>query len=292
MLNSMTGFSSITGEARGFKFRLEAKSLNHRFFEMKSRLPGMLFGLDAEIEMLGRKYFERGKIELLVTVEAEPEDLRFSWSRPMANAYLKAFEEMKKELGLTGELNLELLISQKDVIISEPERWGKQYWPELEPLFRTCFEELKRARDKEGERLEQDLKKRLMRIGELLELVKSKQEWVINETKAKLEKRIEKLLSEEGTVIDDGRLEQEVVIFASRSDISEEVERIASHLKQFQIELREPGAKGKKLDFLTQELNREFNTISAKSQNPELSHWAVEAKAELEKIRQQLQNIE
>jgi len=291
MLSSMTGFSSVTGEVRGFKFRIEARSLNHKFLEIKTRLPEMLFGLELEIEMLSRKYFERGKIELLVGIEAEPLDLSFSWSRPLAKAYLKAFQEMKTELGIKGEANLELLISQKDDIISEPERWGRKAWPDLEPIFRSCFEQLAGARQEEGLRLEQDLKKRLRRIGELLEKIRGKQDTVPAEARIKLRKKLEKILTE-GTELEPGRLEQEIVMIAARADISEEVERIVSHLRQFELGLNQEGAKGRKLDFLTQELNREFNTMGAKTPNPELSYWSVEAKTELERIRQQLQNIE
>ncbi len=291
MMTSMTGFSAVTGEARGFKFRIEARSLNHRFFEMKIRLPAMLFGLDLEIETLAKKYFERGKLELMVEVEAEPQDLSFSWSRPLAKAYLKTFEELKDELGLRGGVDLELLLSQKDVIISGPDKWGKQYWPELEPLFSSSFEALVKARRAEGARLESELRKHLDRIGELREMVKGRQDQSVGEFKAKLEKKIEKLLAD-GVQLDEGRLEQEVALLASRSDIAEELERISSHLKQFRLELETEGPKGKKLDFLLQELNREFNTVASKNQNAELAYAVVEAKSELERIRQQVQNIE
>ncbi len=291
MLSSMTGFSSVTGEAGGFQFRLEARSLNHRFLEIKSRLPGMLFGLDPEIEMLARAYFERGKIEILVSIEKEPEDLSLPWSRPRAKALLKTFEEMKDELGLAGELDLGLLISLKDDIISEPERRGKQIWRELEPVFQAGFEQLRKARQEEGNRLEQDLRGRIKRMVELQALIRGREEQALLEARSRLQKRMEKLLAE-SSALDPGRLEQELAILVTRLDISEEVERISSHLKQFELELDQAGARGRKLDFLTQELNREFNTMGSKTQNLELSHWSVEAKTELERIRQQIQNIE
>lgn len=291
MLNSMTGFSAVSAEVKGYRFCLEARSLNHRFFEFKARLPSMLNGMEQELESLAKKSFERGKIELNVTIESEPEQMELRWSRSRAMAYLQIFSEMKKELGVAGEIDLQLLINLKNDILVEPKRWGENTRPELEKAFQQCFEELSRARGREGERLAADLKERVDRIGHLKGAISSKQETIATDAKARLKKRVEQLLGE-GIAFDKGRLEQELAILSARSDISEELDRIASHLKQFRQEFNEPGGKGKKLDFLTQELNREFNTIGTKAQNTEVSQWVIEAKTELERIRQQLQNIE
>jgi len=290
-MNSMTGFGASSGQARGFKFRLEARSFNHRFLEIKTHLPEMLFGMETEIESLAREYFERGKIEIYLNIESTPEDFSFAWSRPIARAYIKVFEEMKKELGISGKLSLDLLVSQKDVIIAEPERWAKQCWSDLIPLFHNCFAELKKAREEEGQRLSQDLKKHIGRVRELSKLIWDRQDEALAEARSRLEKKVERLKGL-GPELDEGRLEQEVVLMATRCDISEELERIRSHLKQFEKELAQEGAVGKKLEFLTQELHREFNTLSAKTQDPEISHFSVEARTELERLRQQLQNIE
>jgi len=291
MLTSMTGFAAVSGEVKGFKLSIEARSLNHRFFEFKAKLPLVLAGTEFDIEALARKYFERGRIELTATIESEPEAVELSWSRPLAKACLKTFRQMKKELKLSGPIDLQLLINQKNVILFEPERWGKECRPELERIFQRCFEELAKARAEEGERLSADLQARLSAVGDSYELIRGRSEAISAEAKTKLKKRLEQLLKE-GIQLDPGRLEQEAAILAARMDISEELDRIASHLEQFRKEMGQEGARGKKLDFLSQELNREFNTISSKSQSAEVSKWVVDAKSELERIRQQLQNIE
>jgi len=291
MLTSMTGFSALSAEVKGYRFCLEARSLNHRFFEFKARLPAMLSGMELELESLAKKFFERGKIELTVTIESEPEQLLLEWSRPRAKAYLQIFSEMKQELGVAGQIDMQLLTDLKDDILIESRRWGENTRPELEKIFQQCFEGLSKARRQEGERLGADLKERVDRIQQLQGSISTKQDTVASDAKARLKKRVEQLLGE-GIAFDKGRLEQELAILAARSDITEELDRISSHLKQFQAELKEPGAKGKKLDFLTQELNREFNTIGTKAQNAEVSKWVIEAKTELERVRQQLQNIE
>jgi uncharacterized protein (TIGR00255 family) len=287
----MTGFSAVSAEVKGYRFCLEARSLNHRFFEFKARLPAMLNGMEQELESLAKKSFERGKIEINVTIESEPEQMELRWSRSRAMAYLQIFSEMKKELGVAGEIDLQLLINLKNDILVEPKRWGENTRTELGKIFQQCFEELSEARGREGERLAADLKERVDRIDHLKGAISSKQETIASDAKARLKRRVEQLLGE-GIAFDKGRLEQELAILSARSDISEELDRIASHLKQFRQEFNEPGGKGKKLDFLTQELNREFNTIGTKAQNTEVSQWVIEAKTELERIRQQLQNIE
>jgi uncharacterized protein (TIGR00255 family) len=287
----MTGFASVTGEVKGYRLNLEARSLNHRFLEFKARLPSMLVGMEYELEQMARRYFERGKIELTVAIESEPEKIELRWSRPMARAYQKIFREMKKSLKISGKIDLQLITNQKDVIVFEPGRWGKESRAELEKVFKKCFESLSKARKQEGSRLEADLKNRLKRIEELRGLISSQKESVSLDAKAKLKKRVEQLLGQ-GVTLDPGRMEQELAILASRSDITEELDRIASHLKQSAGEMELAEAKGKKLDFLTQELNREFNTIGSKGPSVEISGWVIEAKTELERIRQQIQNIE
>jgi len=291
MLSSMTGFAAVTGQVKGYTFALEARSFNHRFLELKARLPAVLNGMEYEIQTIARQYFERGKIELCVTVESEPDKIELRWSKPLAKAYLQMFRQMQKQAGLSGKIDLELLISQKDVIMFEPERWGRESRPELDAVFKKCFESLQQARKQEGERLEAELKSRLGAVADLWKKISSRQEPAALEAKLKLKKRVEQLLGE-GVSLDPGRLEQEVAILASRSDVTEELDRIQSHLKQFNREMEQAGAKGKKLDFLTQEMNREFNTLGAKGQSVEVAQWVIEAKTELERIRQQLQNIE
>ncbi len=291
MTSSMTGYACVKGEVRGYLLRLEARSLNHRFFEFRARLPAMMSGWELEIENLAHKYFERGKIDLNVFIEKEPEEIELNWSRSQARAYLKMFKEMKKELDLKGKINLELLISQKNVMIIEPERWGKEVWQEAEEIFANCFEKLALSRKEEGRRLEQDLKARLGRIKELHKMIFGKREEVIKEIRRRLIHQLNQLL-EDKSRLDDARLEQEVAYIALRSDITEELVRIESHLKGFENILSTEQAKGKRLDFLAQELVREFNTISAKAQDAQISQLVVSAKSELEKIREQLHNLE
>ncbi len=291
MLVSMTGFASVQGEVKGYLLRAEARSLNHRFFEFRARLPALLSGLELEMESLARNFFERGKIDLNIFIEKEPQDLELKWNRAGARAWLKVLEEMKTELGIKDQITLELLTSQKNVMIIEPERWGKESWAELEKLLRNCFEQLALAREQEGKKLEKDLLKRLEKIKQFKEEIEKQRLAVREELKRRIESQVKILLSE-FSQLDEKRLEQEVAYLALRTDISEELVRISSHLEQFHKYLAQPGAKGKKLDFLVQELNREFNTISAKAQNAQISHWVVEAKSELEKIREQLHNVE
>lgn len=287
----MTGYARSEGSAGGSRVTVEAKSVNHRYLEIKPHLPREILPFEQWIVELGREHLNRGRVEVWVNLGAGDRAVEVSWNRPLAEGIVAALKQMQTELGLAGGVDLSLLASQKDVILfSDLGPWGDESKEELRPLFIECFEKLKAMRAREGEALARDLKKRAAEVGAMVAGLPEQVSAVVKSYRDRLAKRAEELLN--GREPDEERLSQEVALFADRCDVTEEIVRFQSHLSQFGEVLGGEGPKGRKLDFLVQEMFREINTASNKAQDAEVSRAAVEVKTELEKIREQVQNLE
>lgn len=290
----MTGFSTGAWEAPEGSYQIEAKSLNHRFIEARVRLPVRYDLWEFRIIKKIKERFNRGRIDLSVTgIPGEVIGGKPRVDIKLAKGYAEILGVLKEELGLSGEVSLESIARMKDVIYqADPGIDLDELWEEFYPTLDGIFSDLEKERAREGSVLREDIEGRLknleglaLRIGEA----------VPETTKAYREKlfgRIAELteLAESGP--DPGRLEQEVVIFAERSDITEELVRMKSHIEGFLGALKAGSPTGRKLDFYLQEMGREINTMGSKSSGLLIPEFVVGAKVELEKIREQVQNIE
>jgi len=292
MLRSMTGYGrSETAAAQG-DIVVEIKSSNHRFCDISLRMPQRCFALEHEIKKLISARLKRGRIDLSIQCEnKEQEELSVALNIPLAQRYYILFKELKEMLKLPGEITLNQMVTQKDIIVSQSANQDTVYdWEMLKGPISSALDTLVKMRETEGALLQEDFITRLKNIELLLERIHTIADTTFEDHQASLRKKIQSLCN--NIELDESRLVQEVAYLVEKSDITEEVVRTQSHLLQFRECLDSDDVVGRKLDFLIQEIHREINTISSKSYHAEISHKAVEIKNELERMREQIQNIE
>jgi len=289
---SMTGYARVEGPALGGSVSVEIKSVNHRYLELRFFLPPSLQFLEADMARLFREKVCRGRVEVRINLSGVDLPVAVEWNRGLAKQMDLALKEMKEELGLQGELDLAMLAGQKDVLtINEKVQAEEESWKELRPVLEDSLSSFLEMRAKEGAALAEDLMARLESIGKWTGEVERNKDNVVETYRQRLQRRLSEIL-EDPEKVDRSRLEQEVALLADRADITEELVRTRSHLDQMGKLIETEGAKGRKLDFLTQELFREITTMGNKAQDAEVSRLVVDMKAELEKIREQVQNLE
>jgi len=293
MLNSMTGFGRGEQITPSRRYLCELQSVNHRYLEVRSRLPRRLVGLDLLIQRAVQGRFARGRIDVTVTEElpdGEPRKLRLN--RTLALEYLSAFKALQAELGLPGEVTLEFLCSQRDLFEVESDEAGSPEadWPEIQAALERAMEGVAEMRRGEGRALKAALLGYLEQVEAILAGIIARAPEVVRSYKNRLEIRLQRLL--EGKTVDPGRLEQEVALLADRSDIAEEVARLTSHLGQFRESIGQQGPHGRRSEFLLQEMQRETNTIGAKANDAKISQDVIALKSILEQLREQVQNVE
>ena len=293
MLYSMTGFGRGEHVTPSRRYLCELQSVNHRYLEVRSRLPKRLVGLDVLIQRAVQGRFARGRIDLTVTEElsdGQPRKLRLN--RTLALEYLSAFKALQGELGLPGEVTLEFLCSQRDLfeLEGDEEEALDADWPGVQTALERAMEGAAAMRRDEGRSLEAVLLGHLGLVEATLLTIIARAPEVVRSYKNRLELRLQRLL--EGKPVDPGRLEQEVALLADRSDIAEEVARLTSHLKQFREFIGQQGPHGRRMEFLLQEMQREANTIGAKANDAKISQDVIALKSTLEQLREQVQNVE
>jgi uncharacterized protein (TIGR00255 family) len=289
----MTAYGQGEYERNGTVFSAEVKSLNNRYRDIILHLPASLQGLEDSIRAWISSRVGRGRIEISIQVDKKNKETNYDFelNRPLIRSYLDMFRQLGNEFGLDKEVGPDDLLQIKDAFfIKSREIDVDESRVAVQEVLNQALDSLDIMRNQEGRAIEEDISKRLAIIKERLDYIEEKSPLVVEEYMEKLRSRIE--MMSDGMELDEGRLEQEVAIFASRCDITEEVVRVKSHLAQFYNYMSMKEAVGRRLDFLVQELNREINTISSKASNASISAYAVEVKAELEKIREQIQNIE
>ncbi|OAG27913.1 YicC/YloC family endoribonuclease [Thermodesulfatator autotrophicus] len=291
-LKSMTGFGRAEEIRDTWSLRVEIKSVNHRFLEIVAKLPRRYQALEERVRRAVREKFLRGRFDIYVQLVGSPPAAQsLSFNETLARQYVEGLRYLKVALGLSGEVETRDLLRMREVFQAlEAEEDLETLWNELAPALNQALDQLANMRREEGTFLERVIREQLSKLEGLLKKIEEKREEAFLMAKERLEERIKKLLSDKE--LDPLRLHQEVVILADRTDFTEELDRLKSHLKQFLKTLEEPGPHGRKLDFLVQEMFREINTLSNKAANAEISQLAVEVKCSLEKIREQLQNIE
>ena len=292
MLKSMTGFGRGEGETTLGKVFVESRSVNHRYCDINVKLPRRLAPFETRIKELIRSHVSRGRIDISVKVDAMGEDrVQLSVDFHLAEQYYRALQSLKEKLRLKDKITLGLLAGAKDLITAKEEPTDLEpYWQEIVPILKRSFQDMDEMKRSEGEALAKDLHQRLQRIAQQFEEIKGQYASRLDAYRNRLAERLRSLLS--GVEVDSFRFQQEIAFLAERTDITEEIVRAESHLAQFATLLKADEPVGRKMDFLLQEINREVNTVSAKASDAEISQRAVEIKGELEKIREQVQNIE
>jgi len=292
-MKSMTGFGQGQATGENFSVGVEIKTVNNRFLDVNLRLANELQSLEAPLKRLITNRLARGRVDVYVNVE-QTGDVAYEINRPLVSGYLSALREMRNEFSLTGDPDLNMIARLPNVLQTKKDNIGEALAKSIEQACIDALDELEKMRRAEGGILRNELQTRLSEIESLLPKIEAESEKVVEEYRLRLNKRIENLLKKTDSQIelDAARLAQEVAYLADKSDISEEISRLKSHIEQFRSILGEETETGKKLDFLTQELNREANTIASKTNNLTVKEAALAMKAEIEKIREQIQNAE
>ncbi len=292
MIKSMTGYGKYEASSESGRIIVEIRSVNHRYSELSVKLPRALLALENNVRKTVAERIKRGKIEVYVQQDGVTAAGGLpTVNIPLAKAYYEAFSRMKEALGLYDPVPLSLIAAQKDLLVTEENGVrGDDLHDTLIAAVRGAVDNLDAMRSREGVALLEDLQERRNLLSGLVEKIKGRTPLAVAENLARYKTRVMQLAGDSG--VDEGRVAQEIALMAERWDINEELVRFNSHLKQFDetLEILEP--IGRKLDFLIQELNREVNTIGSKANDAEITSFIVELKAELEKIREQVQNIE
>ena len=292
MLKSMTGFGRGEGETTMGRVFVESRSVNHRYCEISIKVPKRLVPFEARMKEVIRSEVSRGRIDVVLRLDQSGEGkVQFQVDLPLAQQYFKALQTLKEKLGLRDEITLGLLAGAKDLIAAKEEVEDVEpYWKEILPILKQSLKNLDEMKRSEGAMLGKDLQQRIERIAQDLEGVKGQYPSRLEAYRDRFHERLKSLLM--GFEVDPSRFQQEVAFLAERTDITEEIVRGESHLSHLAALLRGEDPAGRKMDFLLQEINREVNTISSKANDAEISQRMVEIKAELEKIREQVQNVE
>jgi uncharacterized protein (TIGR00255 family) len=292
MLKSMTGFGRGEGDTTLGKVVVESRTVNHRYCDINIKLPKRLSLFENRIKEIIRSQVSRGRIDVSLRLDSLGEEkVQLSVDIDLAEQYYRVLHGLKEKLQLKDDVTLSLLAGAKDLITAKEESVDTEpYWQEVLPVLNQSFKNMDEMKRLEGESLAKDLQQRLEHITRQLQTIQQQFPSRLKGTLARLHDRVRSLL--EGMEIDPLRFQQEVALLAERTDITEEIVRAESHLAQFTTLLKGNEPVGRKMDFLLQEIHREVNTVSAKVNDAEISQRVVEIKSELEKIREQVQNVE
>lgn len=289
----MTGFGRGAISEEKFAVSVEIKTVNNRFLDLNLRLSSELQTLEANLKRLISSRLSRGRVEVFINYE-RTSDVAYELNRPLINGYLSALKTMREEFTLSGEPDLNVIARLPNALQTKADDLSEDFIKAIESSFKIAIDELEKMREAEGESLKTELTERLLSIENHLPRIESESANVAEEYRLRLSKRVADFLakSDSQIEIDQVRLAQEVAYLADRSDISEEITRLKIHLEQFRAIMNEEKEVGKRLDFLTQELNREANTIASKTNNIIVKESALAIKSDIEKIREQIQNAE
>ncbi|MGE5584247.1 MAG: YicC/YloC family endoribonuclease [Bacillota bacterium] len=292
MPKSMTGYGRGTCTAAGLGVTVEVRSTNHRYRDINVRAPREISELEDRLRAFVAAGLARGRVDLTVTLEEAGAHLKTVEVRPdLAQAFHAAAKDLAQRLGLAGEMGVEALLALPDVVaVKAVPLDAEVVWQVVEVAAREAMSALGEMRAREGEALARDLIHRTQRIEQLIAGIEERAPLVTQEYRARLEARLRQLLAD--VPIDETRIAMEAAIYADKSSIAEELVRLASHIAQVHSVIDQDEPAGRRLEFLVQEMHREANTIGSKSQDVEISHMVVEIKSEIEKIREQIQNIE
>ena len=288
----MTGYGRAVETVNGREFTVEIRSVNNRYLDCTVKLPRLLSFAEDAVKQAVKAQISRGKVDVFITVHSEGgEEARISLNPSMVAGYLSAMRQMVSDYGVRGDISVSLLSRMPDVFtVEKPEVDEDQLKADLMGVVEKALKGYDAMRCTEGKAMEQDLRSRGQTILELVSQVELGSPQTVADYRARLESKLKEVLA--SATIDESRILTEAAIFADKVAVDEETVRLRSHLNQMDTMLEHGGAVGRKLDFLLQEMNRESNTIGSKCSDVRLARIVVDIKAELEKIREQTQNIE
>ena len=294
MIKSMTGFGRGEVTENNRKFTVEIKAVNHRYLEVSVKLPKKLSAFEANIRNVMKEYMERGKVDVFVSLEDYNEAAEtVKYNPALAREYMKYLQKMADDFGIQNDIRLSVLARFPDVFTMEDiETDEEELWSSLEKAVRAACERFAAAREKEGEELKSDLLQKLDEMADYVSFIEVRSPEIVVEYRKKLEEKLRDMLSSLDVQADEGRIVTEVTIYADKICVDEETVRLKSHVKAMRDALNEGGACGRKLDFIAQEMNREANTTLSKSGDLALTDKAIALKTVIEKIREQIQNVE
>ena len=290
----MTGYGKAMVAGDDFSVSVDLKTVNNRFLDIHLRVGSELAALEPSIKKRISSRLSRGRVDVTVSIERVSQ-IAYELNRPLIAGYVSALKQLQQDFNIAGELDINVIARIPGAL--QPARNGsidERMTAALDQAMVQALDELERMREQEGEALKNELRERVQKIETLVPIIESSAAGLADAYRLRLQKRIGELLNRGGQVveIDPVRLAQEVAYLADRSDVSEEMVRLRSHLSQFQEALNSPGEAGKMLDFLLQELNREANTTLSKSTDLAIKEAGLAIKAEVEKLREQVQNVE
>ena len=292
MIKSMTGFGRCEVQEAERKITVEMKSVNHRYLDVNIKMPKKLNFFEAAIRSELKNYIQRGKVDLFITYEDFTEtNVCVKYNKELAAEYMTYLNQMAEDFSLDNDVRVSTLSRYPEILTMEEQTIDEEkLWQLLDKAIKGASEGFVETRIKEGEHLRDDLLLKLDGMLAHVNFITERSPQILAEYKQKLEDKVKELL--EDTKVDENRLLMEVTIFADRVCVDEELVRLRSHIETTRETLLQGGSIGRKLDFIAQEMNREANTILSKSNDLEISNRAIELKTEIEKVREQIQNIE
>lgn len=292
MIKSMTGFGRSEIVKGNRKISVEIKSVNHRYLEAGIKMPKKLNVFESRMRDLLKKYATRGKIDIFINYEDDSENqVNLKFNQNIADEYMAIFNNMSEKYNLKNDMTVGGLARFPEVItMDEVQEDEEELWHFIEEAMKAALEQFVNTRILEGENLKKDLLGKLDHMEELVAFVEKRSPEVMKEYRSKLESKVKELLGD--TTIDESRIATEVIIYADKICVDEETVRLRSHIEHARKCLNEEGGIGRKMDFIAQEMNREANTTLSKANDIEISNAAIDLKTEIEKVREQIQNIE
>jgi len=292
MIKSMTGYGGAKGELEGFEISIELKSVNNRYLDTSVRLPRSFIFAEERIKSTVQSHISRGKVDVFITVNSSGADsIVVSVNDALAKGYIDAMRGLAEKYELDSQIPVVSVARFSDVLTVEKKEADKEALSEaLIEVLESALSEFDAMRCKEGEKLREDVLRRADDIEELVCFVEERSPQTVSEYRAKLEAKMKEVL--ENTSIEEPRILVEAAIFADKVSVDEETVRLRSHLSQLREMIEGDSPVGRKLDFLVQEMNREANTIGSKANNTDIARCVMDVKAEIEKIREQIQNVE
>ncbi len=289
---SMTGFGRGEANEGGRSWTAEIRTVNHRFLDQRVTLPAAFAGLEERVKKLVAGQQDRGRAEICLTCQGEVSGAaQLTVDMDLARQYHRCLLQLKEQLGLSGAVDLRDLLAQRGIIIQQEQNADiEQEWPLIEQAVAAALADCARMREQEGQALKAELNSRLDQFAALVAEIESTVPQLVAQRHQELKERVAKLLA--GMDIDPARLAQEAAIIADKADVTEEIVRLSSHISQFRSFLDSDEPCGRRLDFLLQEFLREVNTLASKISNAAVARLGVEMKNEIEKLREQVQNIE
>ena len=292
MIKSMTGFGRCEKVTEEYKLSVEMKAVNHRYLDMSIKMPKKFNYFEAGIRNLLKNDIQRGKVDVFINYEDYTENkMSLKYNASLAAEYMEYFKKMEEQFGIANDIKVSVLSRMPEVLTMEevPDDEDSM-WKILSEVVEEAADSFVESRVREGEHLKNDLLGKLDYMLEQVAFIEERSPRVVAEYRMKLEEKVHELL--ESAFIDEGRIATEVTIFADKICVDEETVRLRSHIEHTRKELLAGGSVGRKLDFIAQEMNREANTILSKANDLEISEHAIILKTEIEKVREQIQNIE